>query len=164
MKLFLKIIIGSIVLYLLGLIAFVYEEHYRKLIRWFYELLSLNRLSFQNHGKYLHFANGAFIFAFCAAFTILFFLLKNQNKRLKFLSLIFSFIIFWLITIIYCFLDSFSKLAECTACQDGTRILAYNEIQYDLIFVLSLSIAIIPVILLKIKKQAVSNYVDCPNS
>jgi hypothetical protein len=156
MRLFLKIIIGLLVLYLLALIAFTYEENYRKVIRYLYEILSRNMISFQQPGKYFHFASAEFVFAFCTVITLLFFVLKNQNNRLRILNLILSFVVFSIVTIAYCFLDSFNKLAQCTACPDGTRILTYDVIQYDLLFILSLSISLIPSVVLLIKRKRAS--------
>ena len=42
---------------------------------------------------------------------------------------------------------------ECTACNDGKRVLSYYDINYDLIFIISLVSAILPFILTEIKNM-----------
>lgn len=64
---------------------------------------------------------------------------------------------------LYFYFDSSIKLLECTACDDGTRVLRYNDIRYDSIFVISLIISLLPVLTTQFKmvmqthKENVSN-------
>ena len=149
-----------IVLYLISLAAFIFEEDFRKLIRYLYGSLSSNKISFQQSGKYFHFASGEFLSATCMFFLLLFVLIKNKKNLI--INLILVWVIFCISTILFCFLDGFGKLAECTACDDGTRILTYNEINYDLIFILSLTLSLLPMIIVKfIQLRKIKSVCSC---
>jgi len=150
MKIFFKIICFIIILYLIFLATFLFEEDYRKAIRYLFEFFSDNKLSFHMPKKHFHFASDEFIFSPCAFFILMFVFLKHETKKTIILKSILAFFIFPVSNLIFCILDSFGKLAECTACQDGTRILSYDEINYDLIFITSLTLSLLPVIIPKL--------------
>ncbi|MGX7668751.1 hypothetical protein [Flavobacterium pedocola] len=153
MKVFFRIIIGVVVAYFLAVLAFLYEERYRKLIRKLYGLLTENKITFEQSGKYFHFPSGTFIFAFVLFSITLFLLLKRQNKRQRIKNIVFGILLLAISTFTFCFLDSVGKLAECTACNDGKRVLGFNAINYDLLFVMSLLFAILPTIVTEIKNR-----------
>ncbi|MEN2402459.1 hypothetical protein GKZ90_0021900 [Flavobacterium sp. MC2016-06] len=153
MKIFFKILILIIVAFLLALLAFAYEEHYREFIRFLYGLLTENKITFKNNGKYLHFASGEFISSFTIFIISIFLLLKGQEKSQIGRNIILGIIFLILSTLIFCYIGSNGKLMECTACDDGKRVLKFNDINYDLIFISSLIIGILPTIVTEVKKR-----------
>ncbi len=150
MRMFFKILIGIVVAYFLALFAFAYEENYREFIRNLYELLTENKISFKNYGKYFHFASGEFISAFLIFLVSIFVLLKRQEKKQRVRNIILGIILLIISTITFCYIDSNGKLMECTACNNGKRILEFNDINYDLIFISSLIFGILPTIVTEI--------------
>lgn len=157
MRIFFKILIGIVIAYFLALIAFIYEENYRDLIRNLYQQLTENKISFKNYGKYFHFASGEFISAFVIFIISIFLLLKRQENRQRIKNILFGTLLLIISTIIYCYIDGNGKLIECTACDDGKRVLRYNDINYDLIFISSLIFGILPTIISEIKNRKKKN-------
>ena len=153
MRFILKILIGIVVAYFLAVFAFTYEENYREIIRNLYQQLSENKITFKNYGKYFHFASGEFISAFTIFSILIFLLLKKQENRQRIKNIIVGSILLIISTIIFCYLDGFGKLIECTACDDGTRILRFNDVNYDFIFISSLIFGILPTIVTEIKNR-----------
>lgn len=141
--------------------SFYFEESYRKLIRHLYVALSNGKISFFTPKKYLHFASGEFVLSF-GLFTItLCFLSYRQTTKQRVVNIALGLFFLVASTLIQSYFDSFFKIVECTACSDGTRQLHYGDINYDVIFISSLILAIIPVTtteirkLFKLKKQKV---------
>lgn len=157
MRIFFKILIGIVIAYFLALIAFIYEENYRDLIRNLYQQLTENKISFKNYGKYFHFASGEFISAFVLFIISLFLLLKRQENRQRIKNILFGTLLLIISTIIYCYIDGNGKLIECTACDDGKRVLRYNDINYDLILISSLIFGILPTIISERKNRKKKN-------
>jgi amino acid transporter len=153
MRIFFKILIGIVVAYFLALFAFVYEENYRELIRNLYESLTENKITFKNYGKYFHFASGEFVSAFLIFVVSIFILLKRQERKQRARNIIFGILLLVFTTVTFCYIDSNGKLIECTACDNGERVLAFNDINYDLIFISSLIFAILPAIVTEIKNR-----------
>lgn len=147
MKVFLKIVFWIVILYCISCAALLFEEDYRQFIRYIYENLSSNKLIFHRPGKYFHFASGEFVLAPSLFFLLLYFFLRNRNKKKQILRIITTVILFFVSIVFLSFIDSQEKLAECTACPDGTRVLTYEEINYDLLFIISLILALLPSIL-----------------
>lgn len=153
MRIFFKVLIGIVVAYFLALFAFVYEENYREFIRSLYELLTENKITFKNNGKYLHFVSGEFISAFLIFLVSIFVLLKRQAKKQRARNIILGILLLIISTVTFCYIDSNGKLIECTACDDGKRVLAFNDLNYDLIFISSLIFGILPAIATEIRNR-----------
>lgn len=133
--------------------AFFFEDKYERLIRYLFESLTSNNISFAHPGKYFRLASGQFVLTF-GFFTIaLIFLISRQSKKQIIINLLATTFLLIISTIIFCYLDGSTKLIECTACDDGTRALSYYDINYDLIFMLSLMSAILPSVLTEIKNM-----------
>ena len=143
-KITVKIISGLIFAYCVFLLAFAYEENYRKLIRYLFKVLTQNKISFYEGIKYVHFASGKFMAAFCLFIFLLVFFLFRQSTIQRIIILFLTVLIFSTSIFTFCYLISLKKLVECTACPYGKRTLFYDEINYDLIFIWSLVFAIIP--------------------
>ena len=143
-------IIGGLILLVIFIasiyLAFYYDETYRKLIRYLFSFLTSGKLTFFTPKKYLHFASGECVSVFGIFITTSSFLLFRQTISQKIVNILFSlFVIIALtMTIIYC--DSYLKLIECTAFNDGTKKLHYDDINYDFIFITSLVFGIIPIL------------------
>ena len=153
MRMFFKILIGIVVAYFLALFALVYEENYREFIRNLYELLTENKISFKNYGKYLHFVSGEFISAILIFLVSIFVLLKRQEKKQRAKNIILGILLLIISTIMFCYIDGNGKLMECTACDNGKRVMEFNDINYDLIFISSLIFGILPAIVTEIRNR-----------
>ena len=153
MRKFTKILIGIIIAYFLALLAFAYEENYRELIRNLFQQLTENKISFKIYRKYFHFASAEFISAFVIFIILIFLLLKRQENKQRKKNILFGTLLLIISTIIFCYVDSNEKLIECTACDDGKRVLRFNDINYDLIFISSLIFGILPTIITEIKNR-----------
>ena len=153
MRFIFKILIGIVIAYFLALISFTYEENYRELIRNLYQQLTENKITFKNHVKYYHFASGEFVSAFAIFSISIFMLLKRQLNRQRFRNTILGILFLIISTVIFCYIDSNGKLIECTACNNGKRVLEFNDINYDLIFISSLILGILPTIITEIRNR-----------
>ena len=153
MRFIYKILIGIVVAYFLAVFAFTYEENYRELIRNLYQQLTENRITFKNFGKYFHFASGEFVSAFVIFIISIFILLKKQENKKRIRNMILGTLLLIISTILFCYIDSNGKLIECTACDDGKRVLRFNDVKYDLIFISSLIFGILPTIITEIRNR-----------
>ena len=136
-----KIILTSVGLLFVGIvIAFIFEDFYRQLVRFLFNFFNGDKIQF--FGKNFHlFASNRFIIAFGLFVSLIYVILKisSRPKRLKRASL--TVIVFFATTILITALDSSRLIIECTACNDGIRKLYYNEITYDEYFIISLTTA-----------------------
>lgn len=133
-------------------IAFYIENSYRVLVRHFFKFFQGDKIKF--FGKDFHlFASTYFVIAF-GIFSVLFTLLLYGYKWIK--QLIYFLVIiaiFFITTIATTYFDSLSKVAECTACQDGIRSLHINDVNYDFHFISSLVVGLLPLFFLFLKKK-----------
>jgi uncharacterized membrane protein len=132
-------------------LAFFYDEIYRKIIRHLFSFFTNGKLTFFTPKKYLHFASGEFVSVFGIFITTSCFLLYRQKNRQKIINILFSLFIIITLTMTICYCDSNLKLIECTACNDGTRKIYYNDINYAFIFITSLVFGIIPTVWTEIR-------------
>lgn len=133
-------------------LAFYFEESYRSLVRMLFKWFTNNKIIF--FGKNFHFfANARFVISFGIAVSFFTFLLKQRSFKKRAIEILKAVILFFLTTFIVCYVDSNLKIIECTACDAGTRRLNYNQINYDLFFVLSMVICVLPVVFSKIKQS-----------
>ena len=132
--------------------SFYFEEPYRKSIRYLYVALSNGNISFFIPKKYLHFARAEFVLSFGIFIVALCFIINRQTSRQRVVNIILGVSLFVASILLHCYFDSFFKIIERTACNDGKRQLRYNEISYDYIFISSLILAIIPFVITEIRK------------
>jgi hypothetical protein len=132
--------------------SFYFEESYRKLIRHLYETLSNGKISFFVPKKNLHFPSGEFVLSFGFFMVTFCFFSYRQTKKQRVLNIVLGLFFLLASILVQSYLDSFLKIAGCTACSDGTMQLHYGDINYDLIFITSLIFAIIPVVTTEIRK------------
>ena len=141
--------------------SFYFEGSYRKIIRHLYVVLSNGNISFFIPKKHLHFATGAFVLSFGLFMITLCFFIYRQHTRQRIVNITLGSFLFVASILIHCYPDSVFKIMGCTACADGIKQLHYNDINYDLILVSSLAIAIIPFAtteirkIIKLKKQEI---------
>ena len=133
--------------------AFQFENSFRELIRKIYTSLSGNDILFVQPGKYIHFPSSIYLLSFGLFVATFFYLLTNLTpyQRIRISAL--AILIFVGSVIIHCYFDGLMKIIECTACNDGKRTLRFNHIKYDLIFISSLILSIMPTCILEIKRR-----------
>ena len=150
-------LVGGIILFLLFIAsiycAFYFEESFRKLIRYLYTAFSDGKISFFSPKKDIHFASWGYVVSFGLFMVILCFLFYIQTNKQRFINGVLAIFLFVASMLIQIYFGSLLKLIECTACNDGTRKLHFNEINYDQIFISSLIVAIIPFIITKIRTR-----------
>ena len=134
-------------------LSFYFENKFQITIRHLYSSLTDNKISFEHPRKYFHFASDLFVFSFGLYMTLLSYLIFKQTPRQRIINSLLTFILFPFTVLLYSYFDGLIKLVECTACDDGTRVLKYNDIRYDSIFVISLIISLIPVLTTQLKKS-----------
>jgi len=113
-----KIILLLLVVFVLTVsLAFYYENSYRVLVRHFYTFFQGGKIKFV--GKNFHlFASPYFVIAFGLFSVLLTMLLYGQSKKRRFFYFGLAIVLFFITTMATTFLDSTSKIIECTACQD----------------------------------------------
>lgn len=136
-----KTILSTVgILILASVLAVLFEDHYRQLVRYSFKIFHGEKIQF--YGKNFHlFASDRFVFAFglFGALTFLIVKFSLPPERIKKTGL--AAIIFFVTTIIITAVDSKLLILECTACEDGIRWLTFNQPHYDAYFIISLSVA-----------------------
>jgi branched-subunit amino acid ABC-type transport system permease component len=132
--------------------AFYFENSYRVLVRFFFKYFQGDKVKFV--GKNFHlFASPYFVVAFGLFSVLLTMLLYGQSNKRKFIYLLLTIAVFFITTIATTYIDSFSKVVECTACQDGIRSLHFNSVNYDFHFITSLVVGLLPLLWTFLKRQ-----------
>ena len=133
-------------------LAVYYENSYRVLVRFFFKYFQGDKIKFI--GKNFHlFASPYFVVAFGLFSVLLTMLLYGQSNRRKFIYLLLTIALFFITTIATTYIDSFGKVVECTACQDGVRSLHFNAVNYDFHFITSLVVGLLPLVWTFLKWQ-----------
>ena len=147
-----NILLLFLVFILTVVIAFYFENSYRVLVRHLFNFFQGDKIKFV--GKNFHlFASTYMLVAFglfCVTLTVL---LYVQSKRASLIYFGLTTVLFFITTFATTFVDSTGYVVECTACQDGVRNLHYNEINYDLHFITSLVVGLLPLLWTFFKKQ-----------
>lgn len=133
-------------------IAIHFEETYRKIIRSLYTSLSNNKISFLLPKKDFHFPSDRFLISFGLFSVLMFFFIYRQTKKQKIINGILSILILIISTIFQCYFDGVLRIAGCTICSDGSLRLPYSNINYDLIFITSLILALLPTAITELRK------------
>ncbi len=147
----LKIILLLVLVFFLTISLAVYNENsYRILVRFFFNFFQGDKIKFV--GKNFHlFASPYFVVAFGLFSVVFTLLLYGQSKKSGFIYSALAIILFFITTMATTYLDSTSKIIECTACQDGVRSLHYNAVNYDFHFITSLVVGLLPLLWTSIK-------------
>ena len=148
-------LIGGIILFVIFIAsiycAFYFEGSFRRLIRYLYIAFSNGKISFFPK-KDIRFASWGYVVSFGLFIAALCFLFYRQTNKQRIINVALAIFLFVASILIQSYLGSLFKLIECTACNDGTRKLHFNEINYDQIFISSLILAIIPFAITEIRK------------
>jgi hypothetical protein len=136
-----------------AILSFYFEEHFRKHIRYLYENLFAHTISFSQPGKYFYFTNAWYVFSFALFMSLLSYFLIQQTWWQRLRNTVLAFIIFNVFIMLYCYVDGTIKIMQCTTCNNGMRVLKYDDIEYDIIFIWSLVLAILPAAITHIKKK-----------
>jgi hypothetical protein len=116
----------------------------RKFIQALFRFLTENHIRFHGGKDFVFFGPAWYYLAF-GVFGAMFYLSKNKlQMRGKIQRGFFEVLIFFISLIAICYYDGAMKIMVCTACNDGTRSIHYNEVHYDLIVVCSLMLSMIP--------------------
>lgn len=134
----------SIVLLVLGLIISVLaESKLRLLIQALFKSLTNNVIHF--YGKDFHlFASPYYYLSFGLLLLVAWFSWNGFILKQKILYGLVTALIFFVSIIVISWLNSNAMIIECTACNDGTRGIHYNDINYDAIIIGSLFLSMIP--------------------
>ncbi len=148
-------LIGGIILFIIFITsiycAFYFEGSFRRLIRYLYIAFSNGKISFFPK-KDIRFASWGYVVSFGLFIATLCFLFYRQTNKQRIINVALAIFLLVASILIQSYLGSLFKLIECTACNDGTRKLHFNEINYDQIFISSLIVAIIPFAITEIRK------------
>lgn len=134
----------SIALLVLGLaIAMFAEPRLRHFIQFLFRSLTDNAIRF--YGKDFHlFASPYYYLSFGVLLLTIWFSWSGLTSRQKTIDGLSTLTIFFVAIIIISWLNSNRLIVECTACNDGTRAIHYNDINYDGIIIGSLVLSMIP--------------------
>lgn len=139
-----KIIWKSLGFFPIGvLLAFSFEGEYRRLVRFLFTLFSGNEIGF--YGKHIHlFAHPGMVVAFglFCSFSYLFLIYCcPPNKRFlhSAITLLLLAVSLGMVTALH----SKKLIVECTRCEDGKRMLTFNEPNYNTYFLFSLLVALV---------------------
>lgn len=142
-------------------LAVYFENSYRVLVRFFFTYFQDDKIKFT--GKNFHlFASPYFVVAFGSFAVVLTTLLYGQSKKGKAVYLLSAIALFFVTTIVTTYIDSLSKVVECTACKDGVRSLHYNVVNYDFHFITSLAVGLLPLIWTFFKKRNFKKVTEKP--
>jgi hypothetical protein len=143
--------------------AFFFDEYYRKCVRYFFKLFNGDNIIFV--GKNFHlFPSNYFVFSFGLFSVLISIFIFRQTKQKMFFKILLTIFIFFLTTMTTSYLDSKSKIIECTACKDNKRTLNYNGINYDFHFICSLSFALLPFGLSSLTKRKLKTQTNKPTT
>jgi len=134
----------NVLVIIIGLItSILIESELRQLIQTLFKSLTSNAIHF--YGKDFHlFASSYYYISFGLLFLIIWTSWTSLTARQKILNGLTTLVIFFVSLTAVSWLDSNRMIVECTACNDGTRGIHYNDINYDGIIIFSLIISIIP--------------------
>ena len=144
-------IIGTVLSFLIG-------SDLRYLIQDLYKLSTNNAIHF--YGKGLHISGFLYYIWFGVGILTFWISIEQSSLKQKLIRGALMVGIFLISLIAICYIDSNLRLMRCTACEDGTLGMGYNEINYEMNVLCSFMIALIPSIMSMIKikrKHAHSN-------
>lgn len=123
------------------LLAFFFEGEYRKFVRFLFTLENGSNIGF--YGKHIHlFASPIILISFgvfCSFFYLCLIHCSLPHKRLPRTLITVS--LFTGFLVIVTTVHSKLLIIECTACEEGRRMLTFNEPNYDTYFMISLMVA-----------------------
>lgn len=156
----LKAILLLVAIFILTTIsAYFFEEYYRQFIRDLFMFFNRDCEIFA--GKNFHlFASELFIFSFGLFSVLISIFTFRQRKKNMLFKFLLTIALFFLTTITTSYFDSKAKVFECTNCNDNKRTLHLQGINYDLYFILSLTVALLPMCLSSLTKSSLTNSND----
>lgn len=163
-KIILQIIIYIGLFLVSGILSISFEANYREMIRYFYEIFTLHKVSFHTPTKYIHFPSFSFVFIF-STFVLLYYpFLRIKRKQAFYFKNLLPLFISCISLLLSCYICSNTVVINCTQCIDGRIELQYEEVPYDGIFIFSLVCGILPLILtviatvVKKRKTVLNNF------
>lgn len=128
----------------LGLATSIFvESGLRRLIQTLFKILTSNAIHF--YGKDFHlFASSYYYLSFGLLFLIIWIFWNGLSTKGKIANGLMTLVIFFISIVMLSWWGSMAKIVACTACNDGTRGIHYNDVNYDAIIAISLLISILP--------------------
>lgn len=131
--------------------AFYLENYNRIFVREIFKYFYGDNVIFL--GKDFHlFASWKLVIAF-GLFCVITYLIVSKTTKNKIVMLAIAIFTFFMSLILISYLDITDRIVTCTTCKDNTRKIFMNEISYDNHFVLSLIIALLPLLLVVFKNR-----------
>jgi hypothetical protein len=137
-------VLGTILLIAFALSAWS-EPKLRHFIQFLYQCFSSNKIQFSGKEFHLFASNEYYIFSTILIAMLLYLKQKISVRNILKYTLVEVLVFFISLTAI-CFFDSSIKLAVCTLCSDGIRIIGYGDLKYEAIIIVSLFVTLIPVL------------------
>ena len=116
-----------------------------------YIYLSNTKISFSDPAIFFHFPSSVFVYSFMIfnlLFSIILYFLNKKQRVLNFTLGVFAILIS---TLIYSYLDVTAKIYTISKNLNASIELQYNDVNYDLIFLISLFLGLLPSIISLIK-------------
>lgn len=116
-------------------VAFLINEHYKRIVRHIITISSNHKIHFTGDNNHI-FPSTLFLFSFGWLLSLSYITIKTLLTN-KFQKTVSALVIFILSMIIVIYIDSKRLLMECTMCVDGIRKIQYNDISYNSYFIIS---------------------------
>lgn len=125
------------------IIAFLTDAYVREIIQEIFKWSTDNRIKFIGKGFEFYASDYYYLAIGMGFFFIAFDNVKRKSSEIIVNSLV-ALILFCAAVFTLSTIDASLKVAECTSCDDGILELQKNAVNYDLIVIVSVLIAIIP--------------------
>ncbi len=146
-----SILILPLVFVVTAFSSFFFYGPYRRMIRYFYRVFTHNKIHL--FGKDLRFFPGDYLvvsFGICC--VVLVALLFRHRFMQGLYRVLLTLALFFLCTLLFCYFKSAMALAACTTCK-GILVLNFGAIRYDVIFITSVLIALLPLVVMEVTWQ-----------
>jgi len=146
------------------LLAVYFEFDFRVLVLRCCLLLTNHDIHFVGK-NFLFFPTGDFQLYFSIFSTLIAFGLIKSKGQKWLLKIGMILILLFLTLVSSCWIYAAGKVAECTACQNGQRTIRYNEVPYNIIFLVSLLVPLMAFIIFDIltRRKVVPERIERPH-
>lgn len=142
-----SILILPLVFVVTAFSSFFFYAPYRRMIRYFYRTFSHNKIHL--FGRDLRFPGDYLVVSFGVCCVVLVALLFRHRFMPGLYRVLLTLALFFGCTLLFCYFESTMALAACTACK-GSLTLNYNAIRYDVLFISSVLIALLPLVVMEV--------------
>jgi hypothetical protein len=143
-----SILILPLVFVLAAFSSFFFYSPYRRMIRYFYRVFTHNKIHL--FGKdFPIFPSDYLVISFGICCVVLVALLFRHRFVQGLYRVLLTLALFFLCILLFCYFKSAMALAACTTCK-GILMLNFSAIRYDVIFITSVLIALLPLVLMEV--------------